>query len=42
MVKGACCCGMDEGNGGSELATGVERTARGFSRRGSTDLRYVV
>jgi hypothetical protein len=39
MVKGVCWGGMDEGNGGRVLGSGVERTARGFSFRGSTDLR---
>ena len=41
-MNGACCGKIEEGNDGSVLGSGVGMTARGFSRRGSTDLRYVV
>src|SRR5271155_5207210 len=40
MTKGEDCCGMAKGSGGRDF--GDQSVFRGASRRGSTDLRYVV
>lgn len=41
MVKGACCGGrmFSGGKGGRQFGSGVDRTARGLSRSGSSNLR---